>query len=242
MHEIPASEDESRGVPETFGEFKDSFYYGRRSDLAFKFLRNLSDGEAAEFFRSLLEKLGDTIDDGDADRLIQHAFTWQVRAYAPRQGAPARWAYADAPFTRLAKPLSESRLALVSSGGHFVAGDDPRPFDVEDMTQEEAMWRIEEFLRAVPELSEIPLDTSPTELRVRHGGYDIRGAVRDPGVILPVSVLEELAVGGRIGELHPEAYSFVGASSQKRLLNEAAPEWAGRLRDQEIDVVLLVPG
>ena len=38
--------------------------------------------------------------------------------------------------------------------------------------------------------------------------------------------LKELATEGIIGELAEENYSFVGATSQKRLLNEAAPEWA----------------
>jgi hypothetical protein len=66
--------------PESLEDFKNSFFYGSRSDLAFKFLKNLPADEVGEFFRALLEKLGQTIDDGDADRLVQHAYVWQARA------------------------------------------------------------------------------------------------------------------------------------------------------------------
>ncbi len=69
---------------ESLEAFKNSFSYGPRNDLNFKFLKNLSAEEAARFFRELLWKLGDTYDDGDVTRLIEHAYQWQVRGY---QGA-----------------------------------------------------------------------------------------------------------------------------------------------------------
>ena len=47
--------------PETFESFKNSFSYGSRTDLNFKFLKTLSDEEAADFFQELLWKLGDSI-------------------------------------------------------------------------------------------------------------------------------------------------------------------------------------
>jgi hypothetical protein len=151
---------------ETFAEFKDSFSDGSRTDLAFKFLKNLSPEDAATFFQELLEKLGETIDDGRADRLMQHASEWQVRGYA---AAERRIDYDDRPYAPLRKPLDRSRVALFTSSGHFVAGDDPRPFGVADMTQEEAVARIDDFLRAAPQLSVIPTSTPASRLRVRHG-------------------------------------------------------------------------
>ena len=63
------------------------------------------------------------------------------------------------PFTVLEKPLSEVRLALMASSGHFVDGDDPNPFGCEKMTQEAAQQRVMDFLKAEPVLSEIPMDT-----------------------------------------------------------------------------------
>ncbi|RMF92098.1 MAG: hypothetical protein D6736_04075, partial [Nitrospinota bacterium] len=145
------------------------------------------------------------------------------------------------PFTPLRKPITAARLALLTSSGHFVAGDDPQPFGVKEMTQEEAVRRIGDFLKAPPQLSAIPIDTPRDRLRVRHGGYDIRGAERDPNVVLPLDRLRELAGEGRIGELLPTAYSFVGAAAQTPLLKKSAPQWARMLQEQGAEAVLMVP-
>ncbi len=116
---------------ESFSAFKDSFAYGSRSDLNFKFLKTLNDADAARFFQELLYRLSDTFDDSDLSRLWEHVFTTQACAYA---GA-GRWTYAEGPFTPLRKPLAASRVALLTSSGHFVDGDDPEPFGVRHMTQ-----------------------------------------------------------------------------------------------------------
>jgi len=223
---------------ETFAEFKDSFAYGSRTDLAFKFLKGLRPEEAAAFLQALLEKVGETIDDGDADRLVQHAYEWQVHAYAT---AERRFAYDDGPFTPLPAPLRQCRVALLTSSGHFVDGEDPRPLGVEEMTQQEATARINEFLREAPRLSVIPSTTPSSSLRVRHGGYDIRAAVTDPNVVFPLDRLREFAAEGVIGELAPRAYSFVGAAAQAPLKRETAPGWAALLRGEGVDAVVLVP-
>ena len=55
------------------------------------------------------------------------------------------------------------------------------------MTQEEASDRIGEFLKAEPSLSAIPFETPEENLRVRHGGYDIRSAQADPNVVFPIT-------------------------------------------------------
>ncbi len=136
-------------MDESFEDFKTSFSYGSRSDLAFKFLKRLSTDEAAAFLQELLRRLGDTIDDGVADRLVQLAYEYQVRAYTGPEGEHSP-TYSEGPFARLSRPLAGARLGLVSSSGHFVEGDDPKPFGVEAMTQEEATHRILDFLRAAP--------------------------------------------------------------------------------------------
>ena len=141
--------------PLTLKDFADSFFYGSRSNLDFKFLADLSDTEAADFFEGLLRELGRTLNDGDATRLVDHARSWQRRAYGAHLESKAAFAYDDVPFSILTTPLTETRVALVTSSGHFVAGDDPNPFGVEHMTQTEAEARIGEFLRAEPTLSHI---------------------------------------------------------------------------------------
>jgi hypothetical protein len=53
--------------PESFSEFKNSFAYGTRTDLNFKFLKNLPDEEAARFFQDLLWTLSDAFDSDRSD-------------------------------------------------------------------------------------------------------------------------------------------------------------------------------
>ncbi|MBI4640276.1 MAG: hypothetical protein HY731_06250 [Candidatus Tectomicrobia bacterium] len=227
--------------PETFEQFKNSFSYGSRNDLLFKFLKQLQTDDASEFFRGLLEKLGKSFDDGNFDRIVQHAYEWQVRGYTPAPDQKGQWVYTEGPLTPLKKPVSESRLALLTSTGHFVDGNDPEPFGVKNMTQEEAVRRIGDFLKSAPQLVSIPIDTSLDKLRVRHGGYDIRGVQADSNVAFPLSRLRELEAEGVIGKLAPNAYSFLGAVAQLRLLKESAPQWAALLKEQQVDAVLMVP-
>ena len=222
---------------ETLQTFKDSFAYGSRTDLNFKFLKGLSDEDAGTYLQELLWKLGDTLDDGNLERLVAHVYAGQVSAYS----GEGYWKYDDGPFASLNKPIADSRLALLTSSGHFVEGNDPEPFGVKNMTQQEATERIAEFLQTAPELSIIPMDTPREKLRVRHGGYDIRGAQADPNVAFPYERLQELEREGIIGELTPAAYSFVGACAQTRLLKHVGPEWVNLLRQQQIDAALLVP-
>jgi hypothetical protein len=222
---------------ETFSDFKNSFSYGSRTDLNFKFLKSLSDADAAAFFQDLLWKIGDAYDRGDFTPVLALVQQTQARAYA---GA-TRWQYDEGPFTPLKKPTAAARLTLITSTGHFVEGEDPQPFGMENMTQDEAIDRIDDFLKTEPSLSAIPMDTPAERLRVRHGGYDIRGVQADPNVALPLEHLRELAAAGRIGELTANAFSFVGACAQTRLLKRTGPRWVAEWQSLGIDGAILVP-
>jgi len=228
---------DTQTTPETFAEFKNSFSYGSRTDLSFKFLKGLPDDAAATFLQELLWKLGDAFDAGDYSRVYEHVRQGQIKVYSE----PTHWKYDDAPFTPMRKPVAQSRMALVASSGHFVSGYDPQPFGVENMTQAEAVRRIGEFLREPPVLTEVPCHTPHGQLRVRHGGYDIRGAEADPNVVFPVAHLAQLQHEGVIGELLPHAYTFVGAAAQQRLLKETGPRLVELLTQQRAEGALLVP-
>ena len=225
---------------ETLEEFRKSFNYGSRTDLLFKFLGspNVTDDEAADFFQGLLWKLGDAIDTGDFEDIVWHVYELQVQGYTPKEGPGSNFIYDTTPWTPLGKPLSDSKIALISAGGLYVDGDDPMGPDAP--TQEEAIPRISEFLRNPPQLATIPVDTPKSKIRVRHPGYDIRGTQRDYNVVFPLDRLKEMEDEGVIGELSDENYSFVGASSQKRLLAEGAPKWADMLKAKGVDAALLV--
>jgi len=229
--------------PESFEQFKDSFSYGSRTDLLFKFIRNLPADDAGRSIQRLFQTIGESADDGDVARIPDHVYDWQVRGYAPRNqpSAPAAWPYESGPFVRMSKPASRSRIALLASSGHFLAGDDPCPLGVADMSRDEATRRIGEFLKAKPSLSVIPADTPNDRLRVRHGGYDVRGALADPNVAFPLERLRGLAAEGVIGELASEAHSFVGAAAQSSIVNECGPEWAEHLRRRGVEAARLVP-
>lgn len=228
------------GDAETLEEFRKSFSYGPRNDLLFKFLGsdNITDAEAGEFFRVLLARLGEAFDSGDYDEVLAYCFESQVGAYAPRPGAQPAFKYDSSPWTPLAKPLAKSRVAVISTGGIYLEGEDPLGPD--GPTQEQAVARIQESLRSAPTLSIIPKDVSPQRIRVRHPGYDIRAALKDYNVVFPLDRLKELEAEGFIGELAAECFSFVGAVSQKRLLAEALPKWLERFKSQRPDAVLLV--
>lgn len=228
---------DSDPLPESLEGFKNSFSYGSRTDMNFKFLKNLSEEDAAQFFQDLLWKLGDASNDGMLNPIIEHIYQWQVNAYCGR----LRWEYEDAPITRMSKPLSQARIGLLSTSGHFVEGDDPQPFGVTDMSQKEALMRISEFLKEEPPLSRIPIDTPREKLRVRHGGYDIRAAQLDLNTVFPLDRILELEKEGKIGEVMKIAYSFVGASSQYLLMNKAIPKWIDLLKDHGVDGMILVP-
>ena len=222
---------------ETFEQFKKSFSYGSRNDLNFKFLAGLSDEEAARFLLELLRKLGDALNHGQWERIVEHVVEGQIQGYS----GPPRYTYDYGPFVKPTKPLSEAKLALITSSGHFVEGDDPRPFGVENMSQQEAVQRINDFLKSEPTLSVIPKDTPTEKLQVRHGGYDIRGALTDPNVAFPLEHLRELKREGRFRELAEQSYSFVGACAQTRLLKQGGPRWIGMLKQRAVDIALLVP-
>jgi len=182
---------------ETIAELRSSFFYGSRSNLNFKFLNDLSDAEFGDFLAQLLDGVGNTINDGDTNSVIDVARRWQVQAYTGHLGTREDFAHAynDTPIT----PLSESRIGLLTSSGHFVDGDDPEPFGVKNMTQAEAEDRIIDFLANAPQLSSIPFDVNSADLHVRHGGYPVAAVAADHQVALPLNHLQTMAQNSQIG-------------------------------------------
>ncbi len=228
---------------ETIAELRKSFFYGSRKNLNYKFVNDLTDAEFGDFLEEYFQAAGTIINDGNAAALADVHYRWQVQAYRGHLGDPASFAHRhdDTPWAPMAKPLSESRIALITSSGHFVDGDDPKPLGVENMTQDEAEDRIMEAIKEPPALSVIPSNTPFDQIRVRHGGYPVDGAAADPQVVLPLRILESLASDGVIGEFADTSYSFVGAAAQGPIKKRIGPEWAEMLRAAEVDAALLVP-
>ena len=222
---------------ETFDEFRTSFSYGSRNDLFFKWMKGGTEQLADEFLRELLDLTGNLIDDGDTQPIVEAIVRAQSQAYA---GA-GNFTYDNKPFAVLDQPVSESRVALLTTTGHFAQGDDPKPFGLDNLTQEQAVGMTGEFGKADPVLSEIPITTSRANTRVRHGGYDIRATAADRNSSLPIDRMNELADEGVIGEFVSPAYSFVGLASQLRLRREIGPAWAARAKAAGAQAAVLVP-
>ena len=94
------------------------------------------------------------------------------------------------PFTVPAKPLSTSRLAIVTSAGLHLRDD--RPFTAGD-----------------PSYRVIPSNTPAANLVQSHTsiGFDRTGVLEDINVVFPIERLHEMVAAGRIGELAPVFYS-----------------------------------
>jgi D-proline reductase (dithiol) PrdB len=128
------------------------------------------------------------------------------------------------PWAPLRKPLSKCRVALGSSGGVYVSGQEPFHF------------RDDTSLRVVPSA------TRTEDLRVAHFGYPTHDAELDPNCVFPLERLRELAADGTIGELSPRAFTWMGGIySQRRVLDELVPELVSKVKEDDVDLFYIVP-
>jgi D-proline reductase (dithiol) PrdB len=141
-----------------------------------------------------------------------------------------RWRRIDPiPWAPLRKPLSESRLALVTTAGLTLPSQ--VPFD--------AGVRGGDF-----SYREIPDDTPASSLSDTHRSesFDHTGIERDPNLALPLDRAHELVTCGRVGVTNHRHFSFMGSiTAPGRLVQQSAPEVAQNLVDDQVDVALLVP-
>lgn len=126
------------------------------------------------------------------------------------------------------KELWRCRIALVSTAGAHLANQ--QPFNVQDKYGDDSY-------------REIPAETPANELVLSHHGYNTRKISEDPNCVFPIDRLRELAAEGIIGELNQRAFSFMGyIPLPATLMKERAPEVANKLKQDGVDLVVLVPG
>ena len=133
------------------------------------------------------------------------------------------------PWVTLSKPLSECKVALVTSAGLHLRDD--KPFTRDDPGGE-FTYRV------------IPSDCNSADVVQSHFsiGFDHTGIYRDLNVTFPVDRLREMVADGEIGSLSADFYSFMGAlRDASRVIEETGPEVARQLKDAGVDVVLLTP-
>jgi len=142
---------------------------------------------------------------------------------------PYAWAhFDDVPFTRLQKPLAQSRVGLVTTAARFQPDKgDQGPH---------APYNNDAKFRTV---YTNPIEPPP-DLRISHIGYDRANTVpEDINGYFPLARLKEAAAAGRIGSVAPRFYGVPTARSQRRTIEHDAPEILAQCRADEVDVAVI---
>ena len=193
-----------------------------------RYVRNImSEEEQQQFLNGLFVRVVEARESGSADPLWDYLEEWEERgvamagqrARAPEVGPP--------PWATLRVPISRAKLAVVTTGGFYVEGQEPYETDGPENLGD---WSYRE----------IPKDTPKEKLKVAHLHYDLSGPREDPNCVFPLDRFIELEHEGIIGGLADTNYSFMGYIQRPDLLStETAPEMARRLNADGVDAVLL---
>ena len=144
-----------------------------------------------------------------------------MRAYAATLPVPE---FESPAFTRLSRPLSEARVAVVTSAALH------RP-DQDRFTQADTGFRA--------------LDRADRDLVMGHWSpnFDRTGFTLDLNVVYPIDRLEELAEQGVIGSVADRHVSFAGNQPDDvaTIRMDSGPAAAAALKADGVDVVLLTP-
>lgn len=145
-------------------------------------------------------------------------------------GKPYRWAqYTDVPFTPLRKPLSESRVALITTAA-------PYQPDAGDQGPGAPYNSAAKFYKVYTASIEEEPDT-----RISHIGIDRKHTTaEDQNTWLPLKQLKRLATEGRIKDIAPE---FIGAPtnrSQKVTIEQDCVDMLAHVRRMGADVAVIV--
>jgi hypothetical protein len=145
-------------------------------------------------------------------------------------GKPYRWAqYADVPFTPLKKPLSESRIALVTTAA-------PYQPDKGDQGPGAPYNAAAKFYRVYTGSTE-----DEPDLRVSHIGIDRKHTTaEDMNTWFPLKQLKRLAAEGRIGGLTPRFYGAPTNRSQKTTIEQDCADLLALVREDGADAAVIV--
>ncbi len=128
----------------------------------------------------------------------------------------------------LKRPLSQCRVAIVSTSGAYIKGKD-KPFDTKNKYGDDS-FRI------------IPADADAEEIGLSHPGYNTRRSLKDIDTVFPITTLRAFYLEGFIGSISPRHISFMGyVPDPERLIWQRAPEAGRILIEDAVDLVVLVP-
>ena len=144
---------------------------------------------------------------------------------------PYRWAhYVEAPFQKPKKPLSLSRVTIVTTAAPF----DPAKGDQGPGAAYNGGAKFYKVYDG---------DTSKQhDLRISHIGYDRKHtSATDNGTWFPLPQLIKAQARGRIGEVAPRFFGAPTNRSHRVTVDVDAPEILSRCRADKVDVAVLVP-
>ncbi|HEY3312796.1 MAG TPA: glycine/sarcosine/betaine reductase selenoprotein B family protein [Anaerolineales bacterium] len=136
------------------------------------------------------------------------------------------------PWTPLSRPLADCTVALVSSGG--IAQKTDLPFDQE--SERKNPWWGDPTYRVIPR------SVTEQDVEIYHLHINPNFARQDLNCLLPIQRLNELETERVIGKSAMLHYSYMGYILQPQtLLEESVPQIIRSLRDERVDIVVLVP-
>lgn len=194
--------------------------------MAFSKIRNvgrLPDDQALEFFNGLYRAAVEARDAGDWSGVESFLQAWEDRLTG--RPAPDALRFDTSPWTALRVPLAEARVALISTGGVYLKGDQ-EPYK----TDGDASYRA------------IPRSALPEAIGIAHTHYDTSGALKDINVIFPYQRMAEAEKDGVIGSFADTCYGFMGFIPRPMvsgLVEQSAPEVAEKLRAAGVEAVLI---
>ncbi len=153
---------------------------------------------------------------------------WSHRLFM--KGYPfGHYAVDPVPCTPLGKPLSEARIALVTSAGVHLP---------EQTGFDHSIKGGDTSFRAIPNT----VVTNTLLESHRSSGFDHTGIEADRNLAFPLDRFRELAAQGVIGELNHRHFSFMGSIVMPRkLIDETSVQVAQMLRADNVDAVFLTP-
>ena len=136
------------------------------------------------------------------------------------------------PWTPMARSLSQTTIALVTSAGISLKTDPP--FDME-REKKEAIWGDRSY-RAMPR------GTTEEDIEIKHLHINTNYIKQDINVILPLARMAEFEQEKIIGHLAPTGYSFYGFQWQNTdFLKEAIEPISKRMKSEGVEAVLMTP-
>lgn len=146
-------------------------------------------------------------------------------------GNPYRWAhYVEVPFTPLAKPLAESRVALITTAAPYQDGKG-------DQGPGASYNAAAKFYEVYSGRTDQDHD-----LRVSHVAIDRQHTTAaDSGTYFPLPALRNAVAAGRIGALTAQFHGAPTNRSQRRTLEVDCPRLLQLCRDEGADAAVLVP-